>query len=544
MPEQHPAQSHDVVDSWKEIAAYLGRDVRTVIRWEQTRGLPVHRLPGGPKAAVYALRSELEVWRKGRGIHAVEETDAAKSPPLEAPGRPSVAVLPFASLSAEKENEYFSDGLADEIITALAHIHGLRVTARTSSFAFRGKEQDVREIGARLGVEALLEGSVQRAGGRIRVSAQLVNCSDGCHIWCDRYDRDLTDIFAVQEEIASSIAAAMRLEIGPRAAPRGKTANLEAYHLWLKGRHYRFSGRSAEDILRAGECFAQAAVLDPNFAAAHLAIGQHLLNLAVFGYMAPKQVAEQGRPEIERALALDDGLGEAHAADGVFRALFDFDWHAAELAFQRALAREPGSPVIRRMHAACLLASLLRLEEGEGEARCALELDPICPESHCILAMMLFFRREYARADASIRTAIDLGSANPSTLWIAGMVAACQQKFDAAIANCERAVELYGRAPLVTAGLGMLYGWAGRATDARRILMQLEDAGRTTYVSPIYHAMVHIGLGEADLAFEWLDRAVECRDPHILHLPAKPVYDSLRADPRFAALLRKMRLAN
>ncbi len=317
MPEQSTRPSSDLLNSWKEIAAYLGRDVRTVIRWEQTRGLPVHRLPGGPKPAVYARRSELETWRKSRGLYIVEErerTRDAASPSVQS--KPSVAILPFTSLSTDKENEYFSDGLADEIITLLAGIHGLRVTARTSSFAFRGREQDVREIGARLGVEALLEGSVQRVSGRIRVSAQLVSCSDGCHIWCERYDRDLADIFAVQAQIADSIAAALKLKLEPQPTPVRRTTNLEAYYLWLKGRHHRFSERSVEDVTRAGECFSAAVALDEDFAAAHLALGQHLLNLAVLGFVSPQQVAERGRLEIKRAIALDDHLGEAHAANG------------------------------------------------------------------------------------------------------------------------------------------------------------------------------------------------------------------------------------
>lgn len=543
MSDQHPAPASDVVDSWKSIAAYLGRDVRTVIRWEQTRGLPVHRLPGGPKPAVYALRSELENWRKGRGIHVVGQTDAVPGD-ASASVLPvaSVAVLPFTSLSAEKENEYFSDGLADEVITALARIHGLRVTARTSSFAFRGKPRDVREIGAKLGVEALLEGSVQRAGSRIRVSAQLVSCADGCHLWCDRFDAELTDIFAVQERIASSIAAALQLTAEPAGTPRGRTSNLEAYNLWLKGRHLRLSGRSAEDILRAGECFSQAVALDPGFAAAHLAVGQHLLNLAVLGCVSPRIAAERGRPEIEKALSLDETLGEAHATRGVFRALFDFDWTGAERAFTTALACQPGSPVIHRQYAGCLLVALRRLDEAETAARHAMELDPICPESHFMMALTLFFQRDYARAEASIRTTLELGSANPFTLWVAGMVAACQGKFEPAIASCEKAVALYGSTPLVTAGLGMLYGWAGRESDARRVLEQLRQAGQAGYISPIYHAMVHMALGETDQAFESLARAVECRDPHILHLPAKPVWDRLRRDARFADLLRTMRL--
>jgi TolB-like protein len=209
--------NEDVLDSWKQIAAYLHRDVRTIQRWERTRGLPVHRWPGGEKPAVYALRTEIDAWRRSdseRDVRATAGTRQRLPHAITFPDQ-SVAVLPFANLSADPENEYFSDGLADEIITALTRIPGLRVTARTSSFAFRGRALDVREIGSRLGVRAVLEGSVQRSEGRVRVSAQLVNVGDGFHLWSERYDRDLADVFAIQDEISRAIAAALRVRLAP-----------------------------------------------------------------------------------------------------------------------------------------------------------------------------------------------------------------------------------------------------------------------------------------------------------------------------------------
>ena len=307
------------------------------MRWEQTRHLPVHRLPGG--SAVHALKSELDAWRKGAGIHmvATPEENAAQAP-APVPAGPSIAVLPFANLAAERENEYFSDGLANEIITALTRVEGLRITARTSSFAFRGKEQDVREVGRRLGVEFLLEGSVQRVGERIRVNAQLVNSSDGFHRWSERYDRSLTDIFAVQDEIAASIVAAFKLKVKSRAIVKKRTANVEAYAAWLQGRRYRFGARTLQEMLEASRCFAMAVALDPEFGAVHLEVGQQLLYSAALGLAAPLQISSQARSEVARALDLDDGLGEAHAALGTLRALFDFDWAGAESAFSSALA--------------------------------------------------------------------------------------------------------------------------------------------------------------------------------------------------------------
>jgi len=541
MPVQGSAAIADVLDSWKEIAAYLNRDVRTVMRWEQSRGLPVRRLPGG--SAVHALKSEVEAWRRSGGIHLVDNQENSQhGAPASEPAGPSVAVLPFANLTGEKESEYFSDGLADEILTALTRVGELRVTARTSSFAFRGKDQDVREIGSRLGVKFLLEGSVQRSGGRIRVSAQLVSSSNGFHVWSERYDRELTDIFGVQDEIAASIVDALKVEVAPQAFRRKRTANLEAYAAWLKGRQYRFGGKTLQDVMEAGKCFSHAVALDPTFAAAHLDMAQHLLDLAVLGLVSPQQVAAQGRSEVMKALELDDRLGEGHAALGLFRALFDFDWAGADAAFANALTREPGSAIILRQHTNAVLMPLMRLEQAEVEASEALELDPLCPECHFVMALVLWFRRQHDRAEAGIRSTLELGGANPFTLWVAGVIAALQGRYEEAIANCEGAVRLYGRAPMLSACLGMIYGFVGRTAEARGVLAQIEEAASTMYVSPLYRAWVYLGLGEVDEAFQWLDRAIDVRDPHILHLPAKPVYDRLRGDPRFDGLLRRMRL--
>lgn len=537
IPSEGPSES---LDSWKAIANYLNREVRTVMRWERSRGLPVHRLPGGEKPGVYALRSELDAWRKSSRIHAVDGEER-HSVPAVAAAPPSLAVLPFANLSAEKENEYFGDGLADEIITALTRETALRVTARTSSFAFRGKEQDVRTIGERLSVGALLEGSVQRAGGRVRVTAQLVSTADGFHLWSERYDRDLTDIFAIQEDIAGAIAAALKVKLAtPAAAARKRTGNLEAYNLWLKGRHHQYSRHSLEDFTKAGECFTRACALDPDYAAAHLGLAEHFRDLAVLGVLPPGQVAAQGRAEVEKALELDDSLGEAHATLGTFRAVFQYDWAGAGRAFATALKLDPGSPLVHSSYAVYLLAPTMRLEQAETELNRTLELDPLSPASHFLLAMVLFFRRAYDRAEAVIRNATDLRANFPTAVWLRGMIAAMQGRFEEAIEHCESAARLFGGAPMPSAMLGLLYGWAGRVEKARRVLEQLQQAARTTYISPACHAWVHLGLGDIDQAFQWLDRAIDEHDPHVIHLPVKPIYDSLREDARFTALLEKM----
>jgi TolB-like protein len=286
------------------------------MRWERARALPVRRLAGGAKAAIYALKSELD---------ASLTRPAGESPSFQgtAPGSPaSIAVLPFASLSAEKETEYFADGLADEILNLLTRIPNLRVTARTSSFRVRGRSADVRTLGASLGVTTLLEGSVQRAAGRVRVSAQLVETRTGYHLWSERFDREMSDSFAIQEEIARAVTEALRLTIAPHAFPPDRRpSNPQAYNAWLKGRSYQYGRRSLETLQKARECFEQAIALDPAFARAHLGLAEHFRDMSFLGLTRPAEAAAKGKHAAARAVEVDASLGEqiAQAPDHLGR---------------------------------------------------------------------------------------------------------------------------------------------------------------------------------------------------------------------------------
>lgn len=537
-PPPPAATRSEMIDSWKGIAAYLGKDVSTVMRWERSRGLPVHRLPGGRKATIYALAAELDAWRRGASEPAVP-TPPAEARQGNAPA-PSIAVLPFDNLSAEKENEYFSHGLADGIITALSRGKTLRVIARTSSFALHGRDQGVGQIGKVLGVGTLLVGSVQRAGGRARVSVQLVDCSDGRSMWADRYDCDLGAPFDVQDEIAERIAAALQMTLGDRPSPRPPAP--EAYRLWLEGRYRQLNGRTLQDFASARECYAKAIAADPTFGLAHLALSQQALQAAGFGLASPLAVRATILSGIERALAWDSRLGEAHAARARYLALYEFDWNGAEESFARAFECEPGSAAALREVSAWLLTPVGRLEEAELAARRAVELDPLSPVTRFVLAQLLFCRRDYDGCIAGARTALELGGGIPMLEWMIGMVSALQGRFDEAIAACASASARIGSTPMLTGAMGMVQGWAGRPAEARRTLVQLDALASRAYVSPIHRAWVHIGLGESDAAFEWLDRAIDARDPHVLYLPVKPHYDALRRDARLGVLMSKLRL--
>ncbi len=528
----------DLLDSWKEIASHLKRDIRTIQRWEQTRGLPVRRLPGGAKPGVYALKSELDAWRRNTQLHLVVPAEKA----AQRPRTPSVAVLPFANLSADKGNEYFSDGLADEIITALTRVPGLRVTARTSSFAFRSREQDVRRIGAALGVSAILEGSVQRSGGRVRVSAQLVDANDGFHLWSERFDRELADVFEIQDEISRAIAGALEVKLAP-PPPSRRAASLDAYNLWLKGRYQHQRYKTIEGIVSCKTCYEQAIALDPSFPQPYLGVAELYRGLAEWGIVRPKDAGAEGWSAVRKVLELDDSLGEAYALSGAYRAWIDFDWKGAEADFERAARLNPAAMETHWLHAMTCLLPLNRLEEAVQELERATELDPFSPLVHSHFAWLLAFKREPGRALEEIESALALDSEHAAALGLRGSVLYYADRLEEGVASWEFMVRRTGRAPTAIGVLGYGLARLGRRVEARAILAELDAAESRSYVTPMSRAWVYLGLGEFDNAFEWLDRAVEERDPHILHFPCKPAYDPMRQDPRFPALLRKMRLA-
>jgi TolB-like protein len=531
-----PAVSNETLDSWKAIAAFLHRDVRTVMRWERVRGLPVHRLPGGGKPGVYALRSELDGWWRMSGAHPVGGEQATPRPP-------AVAVLPFANLSGDKDNEYFSDGLADEVITRLTRIPGLRVTARTSSFAFRDEFRDVREIGTELGVTAILEGSVQRSAARCRVSAQLVDARKGFHLWSDHYDREVADVFAVQDEISAAIARALAVRLEPPRAPRPH-ADMEAYKNWLKGHHHY---HQLYEHLDAGDkCrryLERAIALDPRFPHPYVTLAQLYRHAPIAGIMPPQEAIARGRRAVERALELDDSLGEAHALAGAYRAWADFDWSRAAADLERALELAPASAEVHTLRVLYHLVPTGRLREAEAEMELAVESDPVSPLAYIELGKVLLWSRQFDRAQAELDAAFELRPDYPLAVWYRGVGYYFQGRFEDALVLWEPVLEQVGGSPTLLGAIGMALGQVGRHAEARDRLGALVALEGSRYAPPVSRAQVHLGLGETNAVFEWLDRAVEERDPLLLDLPGKPIWDGIRDDPRFTALLRRMRLA-
>ena len=480
------------------------------------------------------------------GPRPVSASDEASSPASTLPEK-SIAVLPFTNLSPEKEQEYFSDGLAEDIIEALTRVPGLRVMARTSSFAFRGKEQDVREIGSRLNVKTILEGSVRRAGNRIRVTAQLVQAGDGYHLWSQRFDREMTDVFAIQDEISQAIVEKLRLRLeGNRPMVKRYTENLAAYDLCLKARHYLL--KMTPEGREAGRRYCEQAIaFDPNYALAHVMMAESYLWSAFWGSMDPREAFAKAKSAALEALRLDDTIADAHSALGTVLGSGEFDWQGAEREFRGALASDPSSTAVRYDYAWCytmwFLLPLGRVEQALTEMRRALELDPLDPFYNSLLGCLLAYARQFEPAITQLRHAIGLDPTFFFSYWLISIAYRMNGQLDEAIAAAEKANELSGDNALTLGVLGAVYAAAGRVAEARQLLGELTARRQLTYVPASALSFVYGGLGELEETLEWIAKGIEERDP-ILVTPIKiaPSYDRLRSHPAFQALLRRMNL--
>jgi serine/threonine-protein kinase len=514
------------LDSWKEIARYLGREVRTVQRWTASRGLPVHRLPGGGRPRVFSLKPEIDAWLQAGTEQAQEDAS-------------SVAVLPFLNLTSSAQNQYFGDGLAEEIIDALVRVPGLRVTARTSSFAVTARGEDVCHIGARLGATWLLEGSVRRAGKRVRVSAQLINTHNGYHAWSQTYERQLLDIFGIQDEIARSIAAALKPRLVPSLPASGQTQNLAAYDLWMRGRS--ISQRyTPETFAQARECYEAAISRDPGFARPYFGLAELLFYGVQFGIAPEPDALPRVREAIMKSLQFDELCGEAHSLLGICRGLLDYDWSGAESAFRRALELSPGSATILIQHAWYHLVPRMRIEEALFEGGQAVALDPLSPFVRGLFGLVLIVARQYARAVEECRSAVQLAPGLWWLHWFYATALLLQGKRVQALRHSRKVYDQIHQ-PLVVGGMALFYGFFMQSRKAKQMLAELEETSKTSYVPPFAFAMAYLGLKD-DRVFEWLDKAMDARDPIVTHLPSMPLYDGIRSDSRFRALLEKMHL--
>jgi len=535
--------------------------------------------------------------------------------------RPSIAVLPFTNLSADPDQEYFCDGMAEEIINVLTHVEGLRVVARTSAFAFKNKSGDIREIGKQLNVESVLEGSVRKAGARVRITAQLVSVADGYHIWSEKFDREMEDIFGIQDEISLAIVDRLRVKLlGKHKAELTKhhTENLEAYHLYLKGRYF-WNRRTKGALKKAVSYFKQAIEKDPEYASAYFGLADAYHILHAQGLIPLEEAYPNAKEAVLRALELDDSLAGAHTSMAEIKSTFENDPEGAEQEFRRAIELNPGYATAHHWYSIMLVATG-RFEEAVEEGERALELDPLSIIIKLHVAGLRSSALDWDGAEELYRHALEIDSANENILASYAIFLTRMERTEEALSKINRALELapdnpwimgyymailyYTRKydesievglrllgttpvpPFIPSMIGMdyimkgmheealealgkareslskehsptyfitdyteaFYGFAlaqaGRRNEAQEVLAGLLEKSRRACVSRFMIGLLHIALDDIDSCFEWLERAYREHDVWLHSIRVDPMFDDIRSDPRYNALLKKMDLSD
>ncbi|MEO6080495.1 MAG: TIR domain-containing protein [Steroidobacteraceae bacterium] len=482
-----------------------------------------------------SLESSIDGSRTGAVARKITSTTESPTERL-----PSIAVLSFANMSGDKEQEYFSDGLAEEIINALTQIAGLKVIARTSAFAFKGQNTDIRRIAETLGVTHVLEGSVRRSGNRIRVTAQLITATDGTHLWSERYDRELADVFAVQDEISAAISNALKLRFSPQAAAKPRhTPTLPAYEALLKARHFHWK-QTAESMEQAKLFYEQAIALDPQYALAHSDYAEYLFGRAVMGLSPMRKVAPLIRNAAQRALALDPSLADAHAPLGSLASSHDYDWNEAGRQFLLAMPGSRGSPLV---HFGCGLFYLLgsgRGQEAVEQLELAVQGDPLHLTYRAVLGMGLSAVGRYEEAEELLQQSLDLGPDFMWTHYYRACIHAARQNFAGALPCAEKAFSL---SPWYALCVGLYAGLlvrTGEPTKGGEIVRAL--GGGEAYGASLGLTIFHTLCGDIDAAADWYERALEERFPIASYFLQSTLGEPLRASPRWPGLAALMNL--
>jgi TolB-like protein/Flp pilus assembly protein TadD len=443
-------------------------------------------------------------------------------------------------MSADKQDEYFSDGLAEEIINALAHIPGLNVTARTSSFSFRGKDLDIRNVAETLGVRTILEGSVRRAGNRIRVTAQLINATNGYHLWSERYDREMADVFAIQDEIAEAIASSLKVRLSADAGPaRRHTPNIPAYEAFLKVRHFLRKG-TPESFRRGKEWLEQAIALDANFAAAHVELASCFRLLASLGDEPTREALLQARAAAERAVKLDPTMADAHAHLAAVALFLDYDWEGAGHHFELALSHEPRSSEVSHLYGFFYLVPLGRMQAAIEEMQKSLKEDPLNLECLTQFAVLLWAVGKNDEARNYFDHVIELNEDFWLVLFLKALWLAERGAIDEGLPFARRA---YAVAPKTPNSIGLLAGFlslSGNVDVAERMIQTLGDGA--AFGAPLAISVYYMVRSDYDTAADWVGKAIEQRDPNALPAACASARPRFVANGRWPGLARLLRL--
>lgn len=455
----------------------------------------------------------------------------------------SLAVLPLENLSGDPAQDYFADGMTDELITDLAQVGTLRVISRSSVMRYKGARKPLSEIARELNVDAVVEGSVARSGNRVRVRAQLIRAADDQHLWAESFERALDDVLALQSEVAFAIARQIQVKLTPREPGRRTKVgpvNPGAYEAYLKGRYF-WNKRDEAGLQEGVEHFQQAIVLDPSYAAAYSGLADSYTTLGYFSHLASQESFPQAKAAAAKALELDPALAEPHASLAYARLYYDWDWAGAEREFQQAIALNPNYATAHHWYSVYLTA-MGRREEAMAEIRRAQQLDPLSLIIRTDIGFQLYYARQYDEAIEHLRGTLEMNPNFPlAHLWL-GRAYQQKQMYAEAIAEFRQAANVLRDWPVTIAAIGFVQGKAGSRAQARKTLEQLKRLSRKRYVTAYGIALVYAGLGDTSRAFAWLNKAVEERTHWLVWLKLDPRWDDLRADPRFPQLLRRVGL--
>ena len=530
---------------------FAGASARAVMAQHLSEAPPPLRArrPDAPAAVEQALARALAKDPADRFatvaqfVAALEATDAPGAAPALVGKTRSLAVLPFVNGSADPENEYLCDGVTDELINALTKVEGLRIASRTSVFALKGKPQDIRAIGALLGVSAVLEGTVRKADDRLRITVQLAAADDGRTLWSERYDRRLDDVFAVHDEIARTIVSTLRTTFLADIAdptPRRYTDNVQAYSLYLKGR-FCWNKRSQEGVREAIAYFEQAIDHDPGYALAYSGLSDSYGLQVDYRGVPVTEGYKLARRYALKALELDDTLPEAHTSLAWVQFAYDWDWAAAERSYRRALELNPAYATGHHWYSFVLLVTG-QADQALVEAHTALELDPSSLSIRRGLGWLYYYTRRYEAAVYHLRRAIAMNPTSEDTYRILGLVLTQQGAYDEAERAFREAITLSPELSYATAGVAHVLALQGRRREAEALLAELEARAREHYVSPVAFCIVHLGLRNTDQVFTWLERAYQDRRGWLTYLKVDPMLDVVKDDPRFAEFVKRMKL--
>jgi TolB-like protein/Tfp pilus assembly protein PilF len=466
------------------------------------------------------------------------------------PGRASrkriraLAVLPLENLSRDPEQEYFADGMTEALITDLSKIGALKVISRTSAMQFKGVRKPLPQIGAELGVDAVIEGSVLRVAGQVRITAQLIHAATDEHLWAESYQRELRDILALQSEVAQAIASEVRVKLTPKEKARlasRRGVNPAAYESYLKGRY--FWNQRGPGLWKSIEFFEQALAEDASYARAYAGLADAFALLGFYGYKRPSEVMPKAKDAARKALELDEALAEPHASLGFVHTVFDWDWESAEKEFKRALALDPRYSPARYWHTTFLMVGGA-WEEAIRELQRGLEYDPLSMYMQAHLGIVSLYAGKYEEASKQLRKALELEPNFFVARSFLGISYFLDSRLDMALRELQTAIESSGRHQWPVARLGLVYAASGDQMRALEIITELEQRRQTEYISAMDIAAIYTQLGEVEKAFEWLEKAYEERASLLFSLARFPLYstDKLRNDPRFEALLRRIGL--